>query len=70
MKLISCAWDWVSKKRNQATLAFIGGGLVVAIGVAWEANLQFSEKPKESSTFTASGGGIAAGGNVSANATS
>ncbi len=70
MNLLSSAWGWVAKKRNQATLAFIGGGMVVAIGGAWEAYLHFSEKPKESSTVTASGGGIAARGNVSPTASS
>ncbi|MGH6846847.1 MAG: hypothetical protein ACREC0_05255, partial [Methylocella sp.] len=70
MTLLTSAWAWVSNKRNQATLAFIGGGLVVAIAGAWAVYLHFSEKPKESLTVTASGGGIAAGGNVSPTATS
>jgi threonine/homoserine efflux transporter RhtA len=65
MNLISGAWDWVLIKENQETLAFIGGGLAAAIGAAWAVYLRFSEKPKESPTVTASGGGIAAGGNVS-----
>ncbi len=66
------AWVWLSKKRNQATLAFIGGGLVVAIGGAWQAYLHFSDKPKEAPAVTAkeapavtaSGGGIAAGHDI------
>jgi tetratricopeptide (TPR) repeat protein len=59
---------WLSKPNHQKTLAFIGGGLAIAIGGAWQAYLHFSEKPKESTTITVSGGGIAAGGNVSATA--
>jgi ABC-type transporter Mla subunit MlaD len=73
MDLLSSAWDWVSKKRNQATLAIIFSifsGLAAAIAAAWTVYLRFSKKPKESSTVTASGGGIAAGGNVSPTASS
>jgi tetratricopeptide (TPR) repeat protein len=46
----------------------MGGGLAVAIGGGWQAYLHFSEKPEGPTTVTASGDGIAAGGNVSANA--
>ncbi len=70
MNLLSSAWDWVAINEHRETLAFIGGGFVVAIGGAWAAYLHFSKKPKESSTVTASGGGIAAGGNVSPTASS
>jgi hypothetical protein len=48
---------------------FIGGGLAVAIGGAWQLYLHFSEKQKEPTIVTASGG-IAAGGNVSATVSS
>lgn len=55
---------WISNPENQKTLAFIGGGLVIAIGGAWQVYLHFSGKPKGSPTIggnvlTASTGGIA-----------
>jgi tetratricopeptide (TPR) repeat protein len=61
-------WGWLSNQKNQKTLAFVGGGLVVAIGGGWEAYLHFSEKPKEPAAVTASADGIAAGENISATA--
>jgi len=54
------------EQKNQTTLAFIGGGLVITLGGAWQAYLHFSEKPSEAPKVTASEGGIAAGGNISA----
>jgi hypothetical protein len=63
-------WGWLSKTKNQKTLAIIGGGLAAVIGGAWQVYLYVSEKSKEPSTVTASGGGIAAGGNVSPTASS
>ena len=65
MNRLRNAWSWLSKTNHQKTLAFIGGGLAIAIGGAWQAYLHFSEKPKETPTISASNGGIAAGGNVS-----
>lgn len=67
MNWLRSAWNWLSKTNNQKTLAFICGGLVIAIGGAWQAYLHFSEKPKETptSTISASNGGITADGNVS-----
>jgi Flp pilus assembly protein TadD len=58
-------WSWLSKTKNQKTLAIIGGGLAAVIGGAWQVYLHISEKSKEPSTVTAPGGGIVAGGNVS-----
>jgi hypothetical protein len=50
MNWLRSAWSWLSKLNHQKTLAFIGGGLAIAIGGAWQAYLHFSEKPKESTT--------------------
>jgi hypothetical protein len=70
MNWLRSALSWLSKPNHQKTLAFIGGGLAIAIGGAWQAYLHFSEKPKETptSTISASNGSIAAGGNVSSTA--
>jgi hypothetical protein len=67
MNWLRSAWNWLSKTNHQKTLAFIGSGLVIAIGGAWQTYLHFSEKPKETSTSTisASNGGIATSGNIS-----
>ena len=40
-------WIWLSDPENKKTIAFIGGGLVIAIGGAWKAFQHFSEKPNE-----------------------
>ncbi|HEV8712432.1 MAG TPA: tetratricopeptide repeat protein [Candidatus Binatia bacterium] len=68
MPRLQCVWGWLSNKKNQTTLAFISGGLIIAVGGIWQAYLYFSEKPKEAPKVTAAGGGIAAGENISATA--
>ena len=64
-------WAWLSKRKNRTTLAFIGGGLAVVVAAGWQAYVYFS--PQETvqptpSQVTATGGGIAAGGDVTATA--
>ncbi len=55
--------------REPRTLAFLGGGIAILMAVAWTAYWQLAERPQPpDSTVTATKGGIAAGGNVSATA--
>lgn len=64
-------WGWLSDDKRQRTLAFVGAGLAVVIGGGWQAYLHLTEKPKESpppSTITASNGGIATAGGITATA--
>ncbi len=63
-------WEWLSDPTNQKTMAFIGGGLVVVAGAVWTVYLHWEKKkePPPSPQISASGGGIAAGGNVTATA--
>lgn len=70
MKPLKAAWRWLSQSKNQKTLSWISGGLIVVAGGLWQGYLHFSEKPKNepTPTISAAGGGIAAGGNVSATA--
>lgn len=68
------AWAAVSNRANQRTWKFIGTGIAVLVGAAWTLYTHFSDKeaipPGASSgtTITASGGGIAAGGDVNISA--
>lgn len=64
----SSFWVLLSDQENQKTLAFICGGLVVAIAGVWKAYLHFSGKPTKFMTVTPSGGSISTSGNVSVNA--
>ena len=60
-------WDLIRDKINQRTLKFIGSGVAVLVGGIWTLYTYFSDKdpaPATGPTITASGGGIAAGGNV------
>jgi tetratricopeptide (TPR) repeat protein len=57
---------WLSGTRMQRTLAFLGAG-IAAVGAAWTAYVHFSEKPTPPAV-SATQGGIAAGGNVTATA--
>jgi tetratricopeptide (TPR) repeat protein len=59
---------WLSKPNHQKTLAFIGGGLAIAIGGVWQAYLQFSERPKQTTTIPTPNGVITAGRSVSSTA--
>lgn len=70
MKHLKTVWHWLSQEGIQKTLAIVITVLAVVIGGVWQAYLHFSEKPKDTPTPTvsASGGGIAAGGNVAATA--
>lgn len=63
-------WEWLSKRKNQRTLAFIGSRLVVLVGAGWTVYLHWEKKkePPPSPQISASRGGIAAGGNVTATA--
>jgi tetratricopeptide (TPR) repeat protein len=61
------AWAAVSNRANQRTWKFIGGGIAVLAGGLWTLYTHFSGKetaPAVAPTVTASGGGIAASGDV------
>ncbi len=63
-------WEWLSDPTNQKTMAFIGGGIVVVAGSVWKVYVHLAKKKELSSSpqISASGGGIVAGGNVTATA--
>lgn len=65
---MSALWEWLSEPANQRTLAFIGGGLVVAVGAVWKGYVYLAKKkePPPSPQMSASSGGIAVGGNITA----
>ena len=59
---------WSRLSDTQRALAFLGAG-IAAVGAAWTAYTHFSEKPTPpASAVSATQGGIAAGGNVTATA--
>ena len=63
-------WGGLSNSENQRTLAFIGAGLVIVVSAGWQAYLHLSksEADKSAPPITATQGGIAAGGNIAAQA--
>ena len=60
----SAIWDWLSHSGNQATLVFLGGGVVVVVtGIfaIFKFRRSGGEKKPSSLTVTADRGGVAAG---------
>jgi tetratricopeptide (TPR) repeat protein len=66
MNGLRARWNWLSKSKNQKTLAFIGSGLIILAGGAWQAYEHWSDNKntsKASQTITVSGG-VGAGRDV------
>ncbi len=63
-------WAWVSDPNHQRTLGFIGAGITAAAIAGWTVYVHFSDQvtPVAAPGVTASNGGIAAGGDVTAKA--
>ena len=62
-------WKWIGDQDVQRTLGFLGGGLAAVVGAAWVLYVHFSRKPEKATaavSVTASSGGIAVRGNVTA----
>ncbi|WP_197491358.1 tetratricopeptide repeat protein, partial [Methylomonas methanica] len=61
-------WRWLSQSKNQKTIAWLGGGLFIAVSGFWQAYVYFSDKPKDDkpliTSISASNGGIVSRGNV------
>jgi hypothetical protein len=63
-------WAFISDPANQATLAWLGGGLVTAVGAFWTAFVYLRAKPKgegpsaAGTNVRAERGGLAAGRDV------
>lgn len=56
-------WTFISDPKNQKTLTFVGGGLVLLVGGAWAIFKQFSKRPTADSVptnITTDHGGMAA----------
>ena len=73
MAWLSEAWRFIKDDKNQKTLAFIGAGIAAVVVAGWQAYMHFApsgsaEQP--SSAVTASGGGVASGGNITITQTS
>lgn len=41
MGAIRRIWTWLSGSRHQKTIAFLGGGLVIVVGAAWQLYIHF-----------------------------
>ncbi len=65
---LSVLWRWLSESKNQKTLAWLGGGVIIVMGGLWQVYVHFSDSPTEDkpyiSNVSASNGGIASGGAV------
>ena len=63
-------WSWVSDPDYQRTLGFIGAGIAAAAIAGWTVYVHFSDKvtPVAAPGVSASNGGIATGGDVTAKA--
>jgi len=63
-------WNWLKDPDNRAILGWLGGGIAVVIGGLWTAIVYVlplkDSKPEVSpaAAVSASGGGVAVGGNV------
>ena len=64
------SWAWVSDPNHQRTLGFIGAGIAAVAVAGWTVYVHFSEKvtPVAAPGVSASNGGIATGGDVTAKA--
>ena len=65
---LSVLWRWLSESKNQKTLAWLGGGVIIVMSGLWQVYVHFSDSPTEDkpsiSNVSASSGGIASGGAV------
>jgi len=64
MGAIRRIWTWLSDSRHQKTIAFLGGGLVIVVGAAWQLYIYFypaksSPPPTQVIEQHASNGGTA-----------
>lgn len=65
---MSQIWSFLELEENRKILAWIGGGLAMAIAGLWTAIVHFSNKsktPPSTPSVQASGGSVGVGGNVS-----
>lgn len=46
---MSAIWKWLSLKKNQTTLSFIGAGVVVVVAAVWKAFFSHAEPPMSAS---------------------
>ncbi len=63
-------WSFLGLEKNRKILAWIGGGLVVAIGGLWTALVHFSDTPKtpaSTPSVQASCGNVVSGGGMFGN---
>jgi protein O-GlcNAc transferase len=68
-RLFSNMWDWLSVTKHQQTMAFIGGGLSIAIAGGWQAYQYVTNKPAETRpNISVSDDGIANTGNMTVTA--
>ena len=68
MNILRNGWSWLSISKNQKTLTFVCIGLSAAVGGMWQVYVHFSDHPtKLTPTVSASGQGMAVGGNITAN---
>lgn len=56
---MSAIWNWLSQKKTQSTLKFIGSGLVVGIAALWSAFFSHSEPPTSAAMSASAPNGIA-----------
>lgn len=66
MNPFKTVWAWLSITKNQKTLTFIGGGLVIVATAGWQAYLHFSKSTGPNPTISVSGSGIANTGSMTA----
>jgi len=65
--MLGKVWSFLSKDANRKILSWIGGGIVVVISALWAAFVYFAPPSKpvsQPASVTASGGGVAIGGNI------
>jgi tetratricopeptide (TPR) repeat protein len=65
------AWTWLSSPNRQRTLTFIGTGVGALVAAIWTGYVYLHEKsstPTSSVTGSVTGGGVAAGGDITASA--